>query len=117
MRVKSFPLLVLCLSLSTSTLQGTAPLAQTNPPPSQPALGMNLSGPADYMTELPFVDAFKTSRPWISQREGAGWEQGPPLSLDTRGWVTALEPGLLRGDAHADHRWRTLPLGPVHRPV
>ncbi len=93
MRVKSFPLLVLCLSLSTSTLQGTAPLAQTNPPPSQPALGMNLSGPADYMTELPFVDAFKTSRPWISQREGAGWEQGPPLSLDTRGWVTALEPG------------------------
>lgn len=61
--------------------------------PAVPALGMNLAGPADYMTELPFVDVFRTSRPWISQREGAGWGEGPPLATDANGWVTRLEPG------------------------
>lgn len=35
---------------------------------SQPRLGINLAGPADWMTELPFVDVFRTSRPWISQK-------------------------------------------------
>ncbi|MBD3176158.1 MAG: hypothetical protein GF320_13340 [Armatimonadia bacterium] len=70
-----------------------ATLAQLQPRPSEPALGMNLAGPADYMTELPLVDAFKTSRPWISQREGADWGQGPALELDEHGWVTELEEG------------------------
>jgi len=60
---------------------------------AEPRLGMNLAGPADWMTELPFVDVFRTSRPWISQRNGAGWGQGPELALDESGWVKKLEPG------------------------
>ncbi|HPM81706.1 MAG TPA: hypothetical protein PLF81_13450 [Candidatus Anammoximicrobium sp.] len=62
------------------------------PPQAQPRLGMNLNGPADWNTELPFVDVFRLSRAWISQKRGAAWGKGPPLALDERGWVTRLEP-------------------------
>jgi hypothetical protein len=58
-----------------------------------PRLGINLNGPADWNTELPFVDVFRMSRPWISQREGADWGQGPELSLDDSGYPTHLEDG------------------------
>ncbi len=61
-------------------------------PPARPALGINLSGPADWNTELPFVDVFRLSRAWISQRTGAGWGKGPQLDLDEHGWVKRLEP-------------------------
>jgi hypothetical protein len=56
-------------------------------------MGINLSGPADWNTELPFADVFRMSRRWISQQEGKPWGQGPNLKLDARGWVTSLEPG------------------------
>lgn len=55
-------------------------------------LGINLSGPADWNTELPFVDVFKLSRPWISQKDGQPWGGGPDLDLDQYGWVKQLEP-------------------------
>jgi len=55
-------------------------------------LGMNLAGPADWNTELPFVDVFRMSRPWISQRKDQGWGKGPELELDEHGWVKRLEP-------------------------
>lgn len=70
-----------------------AGLALAAPPEAQPRLGINLAGPSDWMTELPFVDVFRNSRPWISQRQGAGWGKGPELALDDWGWVTRLEPG------------------------
>lgn len=54
-------------------------------------IGINLSSPTDWTTEWPFVDVFRTSRAWFSQRVGAGFNQGPPLSLDADGWVTKLE--------------------------
>ena len=57
------------------------------------SFGINLSGPADWNTELPFVDVFRMSRPWISQREGAPWGKGPPLEIDELGWVTSLADG------------------------
>jgi len=60
---------------------------------SAPRLGINLAGPSDWNTELPFVDVFHLSRAWISQREGVKWGTGPKLALDAHGWVTALEPG------------------------
>lgn len=53
---------------------------------------MNLSGPADWNTEHPFVDVFRLSRQWISQKKGAPWGKGPELSLDANGWVKKLEP-------------------------
>ena len=56
----------------------------------QPRLGMNLNAPADWNTELPFVDLFRMSRPWISQKKGAPWGQGPALALDPHGWVKRL---------------------------
>lgn len=62
-------------------------------PKSRPALGINLAGPADWNTELPFVDAFRLARAWISQKEGEAWGKGPPLDLDERGWVKLLSPG------------------------
>jgi hypothetical protein len=60
---------------------------------AQPRMGMNLAGPADWATELPFVDVFRFSRPWISQGAGAEWGKGPALDLDKHGWVTRLAPG------------------------
>lgn len=59
----------------------------------KPALGINLAGPADWSTELPFVDVFHFSRQWISQKQGAGWGQGPKLELDEHGWIKRLEAG------------------------
>ncbi len=56
-------------------------------------LGINLAGPADWSTELPFNDVFRLSRVWISQRQGEAWGKGPKLQLDERGWVTRLEDG------------------------
>jgi len=61
-------------------------------PAPHPALGTNLAGVADYAREWPFVDAFKTARPWIAQQAGSPWGQGPPLSLDSHGWITSLQP-------------------------
>lgn len=57
-----------------------------------PRPGINLSGPADWNTEQAFVDVFRLSRRWISQRKGAAWGKGPPLDLDEHGWVKQLEP-------------------------
>lgn len=54
-------------------------------------LGMNLAGINDWSTELPFVDLFKMSRPWISQRKDTAWGQGPQLDLDEHGNVKRLD--------------------------
>lgn len=77
-----------------SLLTGLAlwsPLAEGAAPTPRPALGINLSGPADWNTELPFIDVFRLSRQWISQKRGEGWGKGPRLDLDERGWVKRLE--------------------------
>ncbi|MFB9883871.1 IPT/TIG domain-containing protein [Planobispora siamensis] len=60
---------------------------------AETALGVNIAPVRDWTPEWPFVDAFRTSRPWISQRTGAGWGQGPALQLDEHGWVRSMEPG------------------------
>jgi len=75
---------VLCLAAATAAASGGAAKAQ---------LGINLAGPADWNTELPFVDVFRISRPWISQQKGKPWGQGPALDLDAHGWVKQLESG------------------------
>jgi len=80
-------LLAICLLVFAIN---TSPAA---PPDANPRLGINFAGPADWMTELPFVDVFRTARPWISQKKGAGWGQGPELAVDEFGWVKRLEAG------------------------
>lgn len=74
-------------------------LAAPAGPPTRPpfSLGMNLSGVVDYSTEPVFVDLFKAARPWVSQADGKGWGQGPPLALRPDGYPAELAPG-----CHAD---------------
>jgi hypothetical protein len=62
-------------------------------PAADRPVGLNLAGVTDWSTELVFVDAFKTARPWISQAEGKPWGQGGPLELDDNGHVKKLAPG------------------------
>lgn len=85
----------LAASLLLATALATAASCQQtgDPTPAQSRLGINLAGPADWSSELPFVDVFRLSREWISQREGAGWGQGPTLERDEHGWIRRLEPG------------------------
>ncbi len=70
------------------------------------AVGINLAGPADWNTEIPFANLFRMSRPWISQRDGAGWGKGPPLELDEHGYVKRLQPG-----CYAETLLATIPEG------
>jgi hypothetical protein len=81
------------IKLTIAVSVAVASIATAAPPDAKPRLGINLAGPADWMTELPFVDVFRTARPWISQKKGAGWGQGPELAVDEFGWVKRLEPG------------------------
>jgi len=61
------------------------------------AVGMNLENVVDWSPAWTFTDAFKASRPWISQAfDTATWStswdpaDAPPLALDADGNVTAL---------------------------
>lgn len=84
-------LIFVALALLLAVFSGVC-RAQAGDAAPNPRLGINLAGPADWNSELPFVDVFRLSRAWISQREGAGWGQGPTLELDERGWVKRLDP-------------------------
>jgi hypothetical protein len=93
-------------ALAFLLIAGSA-MAATNDP--LPRLGINLAGPADWNTELPFVDVFRMSRRWVSQETGQPWGKGPELALDAHGWVTRL----------ASNCWAETPLcntGPGHYP-
>ena len=56
------------------------------------AVGSNLAGVADYSRDIPFVDLFKSSRPWISGSDKK-WDDKRPIDLDENGWVRSLRPG------------------------
>ncbi|WP_449420759.1 cellulose-binding protein [Phormidium nigroviride] len=67
-------------------------------PNSTSPVGVNLSGIADWSTELPFLDAFKSSRKWMTQCDpkeaGCQGELDTKeynlLNLDENGWVKSL---------------------------
>jgi len=90
MRLKSLSLLAIVVLLSARPAFGVDSALRAAPTPV-PRLGINLAGPVDWNTELPFIDVFRLARTWISQREGDGWGRGPQLALDEHGWVTRLE--------------------------
>ena len=69
------------------------PFTADAPAASPFPMGMNLAGTADWSSEIVFVDSFKISRPWISQKEGAAFGAGGPLEVNDRGWVTKLADG------------------------
>jgi len=60
--------------------------------PATAAIGTNLGSLIDWDTEQPFVDVFKTSRPWISGVRNGQWKDGRPLPVDDDGWITRLQP-------------------------
>jgi len=68
---------------------------------TQSAVGTNLNAINDWSSELSFIDAFKTSRPWITQCETGeqadcsadkAWNTGEAdqLDLDEHGWIRSL---------------------------
>ena len=69
------------ISLAMAMMIGvfaTIPAARAAEADGPGVLGMNLSGPADWNTELPFVDAFRISRQWISQKKARVGAKAPP---------------------------------------
>jgi len=60
--------------------------------PQHAPLGMNLGGVVSYMTDTPFVDVFRTARPWISNCDGCTWDGGGEIDLTPEGWVASLKP-------------------------
>jgi hypothetical protein len=94
--MKALPAFVVALGLGAALAAagGAAAPAPAGGPmaPAKSRLGMNLSGLADWSTELPLVDVFRLSREWISQKKGAKWGEGPKLECDADGWVKRLDP-------------------------
>lgn len=64
-----------------------------------PVLGLGLNGVTDWSTQLPFIDVFKSSRPWTGHLEGQwGGFQYDQLAeggwLDANGWLRDMPPGV-----------------------
>lgn len=78
------------VSSSTFTHMPSAVAQTTNKSTSTP-VGTNLYGIVDWSTQLPFIDAFKSSRPWITQTSNQ-WNTNERqlLNLDKDGWVKSL---------------------------
>lgn len=72
--------------------------APRSPDINELAVGMNTSMIADWATELPFLDSFKSARPWITQCKSGesgcsgSWstDEDDQLDLDEHGWVKSL---------------------------
>ncbi|MCF6432115.1 hypothetical protein [Leisingera sp. MMG026] len=73
----------------------TAPMASPNRQP----VAINLAAIADWSTQAPFLDHFKTARPWIGHlpKRWGGADHQDLLAagyLDPEGWPTAIPPEL-----------------------
>ncbi len=68
------------------------PVTPGSPQNARSPIGTNLTGISDWSPEWPFVDAFKSSRAWISSTEQT-WDDKRPLDVDEHGWVRSLKPG------------------------
>jgi hypothetical protein len=72
-------------------LLGSAPPTGNTANDGSP-LGTNLAALSYFATQVPFIDQFKSSSPWISGSATA-WGDGRSLDLDSSGWVKSLQPG------------------------
>ena len=84
---------VLFLVLLTGLSAGILSVATGEERKPRPRLGINLAGPCDWNTELPFVDLMHFSRAWTSQKKGLPFGTGPALDLDENGYPTWLPEG------------------------
>lgn len=77
-------------------------------------LGTNIAPIVDWSTNMPFVDQFKSSRPWISGKGWDVWNDKRALDLDESGWVRSLKPDqlartlILTGGRHMGGRYLLL---------
>ena len=78
------PFIALACLLS---MPGAAPAQQAKPP-----MGINLAGISYWSTEIPFVDVFKASQPFISQAKGRSYGKGDKLDLRDDGYPKQLPP-------------------------
>ncbi|UWR45686.1 hypothetical protein [Phaeobacter inhibens] len=87
---------------ASQTIASDAATVRTDPAlidvPRQP-IGMNLASIADWSPQAPFLDHFKTARPWIGHLAGQwGGADYSDLAaagyLDRDGWPTAIPPEL-----------------------
>ncbi|MCU0536640.1 MAG: cellulose-binding protein [Hydrococcus sp. Prado102] len=87
--------------IQNAIVQKTAPKTiAPNQNQSDRLLGTNLSQVADWSTQMPFIDAFKSSRSWITQdRQTWSTEEADKLDLDENGWVKSL-PSAEDGDRY-----------------
>lgn len=88
-----------CLNINSSVLTQSSvnqsPMSQAL---TQSALGTNPSGIANWSTEMPFVDAFKMAKQWLTQCVATdpgcsgAWDtkEYEKLDLDANGWVKSL---------------------------
>ncbi|MEI8313058.1 MAG: hypothetical protein WCH98_20105, partial [Verrucomicrobiota bacterium] len=83
-------LLGLSLALLASLSAGILTVATGAERKPRPRLGINLAGPCDWNTELPFVDLMHFSRAWKPQKKGLPFGAGPALDLDENGYPTWL---------------------------
>lgn len=90
MKLKS--LIFLCLAIGFAPLPADEPVQPVRSAGHVADFGINVAGPSDWGTEFPFVDFMKSSRAWISQRDGV-WDSKEPLDLDKDGYVKSLLPG------------------------
>ena len=79
------------LAVTSNTVLANNANTSAYPNASSP-LGNNVTGIDDWTTQWPFVDAFKISRPWISQHKDAAWGQGGALHLTPSGGIASLAP-------------------------
>ena len=94
---------ILVLGTSPVILDSAGTDVNTDAPPPPPEgllhpnshLGVNLGAINDWSPATPFVDVFKTARPWIPQDVASGgpWDNGHAIATDENGWVTSLDEG------------------------
>jgi len=107
--------LALALSTILSLTLAAGEALPGDPTPARSRLGMNLAGTAYWSTEHPFVDVFKTSRVWISQKKGQPWGEGARNRPRRRRLGPQARRGLLGRDAAAHRGARAV--GRVRLPV
>jgi hypothetical protein len=99
--MKTLLMSMLCSLLVAACGGGGSTADEPTPAPGQPApnaandespLGTNLGGITYFSTQVPLIDQFKSSAPWISGTTDA-WDDGRSFDLDGNGWVRSLQPG------------------------
>ncbi|MBW4465895.1 MAG: hypothetical protein KME07_10720 [Pegethrix bostrychoides GSE-TBD4-15B] len=95
-------LILFMFTLAVACSQPISSLGRAKTLPSQTGidglgLGTNLTGIADWSTQLPFIDGFKSSRSWFTRCApeeacSAEWstDEADKLDLDSHGWVKSL---------------------------